>query len=930
MNIEMAVAAVSMKTALKYRRDWNKKSPAVKALQKMMPAGPGKLGYRLYIPIGAQIKHRFVIPPAVRYALKKNGFVATDYLAKKCVKLTDKDQKNVFNIGKVIAKDEHAKAAFDNDPQLQNSASGAHMQVVISCHPYDIIGMSTGRSWDKHSCMRLDDGVVNKGDKGAYSRHVKNDVAEGTLVAYAIDPNDTNISKPKCRCLIKPFVNSEGDVLYRRETDIYGNPVPGFNSTVNAFIRKLNADAESGHYEMSGDLYDDGAGHDYHHVKSDSNRITNDDVADDHSLAVDFIKQEMEIIHAGQDDEITNSGNISGARRNADNIAHMLNDLSSNELTAQLDEIADLVRGSSFVAQYVSDLALHGKKINSALAYVARKANLLSDRKNIKFPDTLDPKLALTQARSGNLAALEVVLRTLDDESNPDDHHPQIIADMMYGVLPIPEKEMLDKYHYAKSVLHTVASAARYLSLFDYDRFHESAYELLEITEGAEKQRGNHFFIYTLKEVQGLELVLSYLLDNVGYLTPDEWFLYDTISMADLLANRRAFRTFDKLQDNQAELFMEHIKIDQMRVIATQPYRADAFKANFDSIRKFFLDHPENINSILDGRGVGRQWDVQNVTNLAKFSVPMFLQLNGEGTAFSASSLAATMNAIAPVLLDYSGGDAPEGEDKAEVASTQMEFILQALQVAGKMLDKPVDFSKHMDFEESDLDTVANKFYNYTKSDRNGGYLTFSGLLSKLEIAGQTINIAQELDLVMREAPASLYSIPQEILANHHRTIIKGLTKLTSMDTIIKSAENIIDNTDMIEPQDEDEYVNDNTEMGDASPDDDDYDELRAEAEDKARDKVERLNQIAIETNTKCLRALEMLQMFIGEEEEDEEDDDGEMVSKPIEFGYQTPQFTPEIFEEYSSEILELRERLKETINERTEIAEDYRSTAGY
>lgn len=933
MNIEMAVAAVSMKTALKYRRDWNKNSPAVKALQKMMPTGPGKKGYRLYIPIGAQIKHRFIIPPAVRFALKKNGFVATDYLAKKCVKLDDKDQKNVFNIGKVIAKDVHAKMAFDNDPQLQNTASGAHLQVVISCHPYDIIGMSTGRSWDKQSCMRLDDGVVNRGDKGAYSRHVKNDVAEGTLVAYAIDPNDTNINKPKCRCLIKPFVNSEGEVLYRRESDVYGNPVPGFNSTVNAFLRKLNADAESGHYEMSGDLYDDGAGTDHHHVKSDSNRITNDDVGDDHSLAVDFVKQEMEIIKAGEEDETTNLGNISGARNNANNIAHMLNDLTSNEMTVQLDEIADLVRGSEFIGQYVNDLVLHGKKINSALAYVARKAGLLDKRKEINFPETMDVKLAITQARSGNPAAMEVVLRNLDDEENPGDHHAQILADLMYGVLPVPEKEMLDKYPFARSFIHTTASAARFLNLFSYERFHEAAFALLEITEGSEKMRGD-YVMYTLREVQGLELVLCYLLDNVGFLSADEWFLFRTNEMAEHLIGRRNFRAFDKLTDNQAQMFMEHIKIDMMRLIVTQPYRADAFKDNFPAIRAFFLEHPENINSIIEGRGT-QQWDIACVTNLIKFSVPMFLQLNGEGSAFNASMVTAMMNAIAPYLLDYNGADKIGDDDKTEVASTQMEFIMQALQVAGKMLDKPVDFTKHIEFDPIDLNAVSAKFKNLAGGDRNGAYMTFSGVLSGLEINGQSINIAQEMELIVAEAPASFYAMPRETLANHHRTIIKELAKMSSMDTLLKSAENILDNTEMVETEDEDSYVNDNSDMGDAYPDDDDYDELLEAAQDKARDKVERLNQATVETNTKCLRALEMLQMLIGEDEEEDEDDededeDGEVKSKPLEFGYQTPQFTPEIFEEYSSDILELRERIKEALAQRSEEAEEYRDAAGY
>src|SRR5690606_39759878 len=71
------------------------------------------------------------------------------------------DLKNEFNIGKVVAKNPIAKAAFDNDPQLQNSKD-SKINVVISCHPYDIIGMSTGRDWDRQSCMRLDDAISNK------------------------------------------------------------------------------------------------------------------------------------------------------------------------------------------------------------------------------------------------------------------------------------------------------------------------------------------------------------------------------------------------------------------------------------------------------------------------------------------------------------------------------------------------------------------------------------------------------------------------------------------------------------------------------------------------------------------------------------------------------------------------------------------------
>lgn len=261
----VSLSVVSMKTALHYRRDWKKDGPTSRFLRKFMPRG--SKGFRVYLPIGSSANPVTpVVPLAVRHALRVAGYRVSDYLAKKCVKIKDKEQKNFYNIGKVIAKDSVAKAAFDNDPQLQNSNSEG-IQVVVSCHPYDIIGMSTGRDWDNTSCMRLKDG--REGIKnGAYHEHLANDVAEGTLVAYAIRIGDDNIKQPLCRCLLKPFKNDQGDILYRRESSVYGNNVPGFGDTLNKFIRKLNARVPTGEYALVNGLYDDGVGESTEHFDS--------------------------------------------------------------------------------------------------------------------------------------------------------------------------------------------------------------------------------------------------------------------------------------------------------------------------------------------------------------------------------------------------------------------------------------------------------------------------------------------------------------------------------------------------------------------------------------------------------------------------------------------------------------------------------------
>lgn len=281
MKTHIALAAVALRTAIKYSRDWNKNSPTVQLLQSLMPNIPHqKKGYRLYVPIGNREVRHYQIPPAVYFAVNKAGFVVTDYLAKKCVKKSDVQQKNVFNIGKVIAKDEHAKAIFDNDPQLQNSSTKA-FDLVLSCHPYDVIGMSTGRSWDMQSCMRLDDGRSNIGDSGMHARILKNDVAEGTIVAYAINRNDPNIANPLCRCLIKPFLSADTtDILWRRETKIYGNNVPGFSSALNRMLRKMNEKVAHGTYTKALGLYNDGVGDTYRYEGVHELSIKSEDILD--------------------------------------------------------------------------------------------------------------------------------------------------------------------------------------------------------------------------------------------------------------------------------------------------------------------------------------------------------------------------------------------------------------------------------------------------------------------------------------------------------------------------------------------------------------------------------------------------------------------------------------------------------------------------
>jgi len=86
--------------------------------------------------------------------------------------------------------------------------------VIFARHPYDIAGMSYGRTWS--SCMHLVDGERRE--------FVKKDIENGTIAVYLTKANDQTLSKPLARILVKPYVNvaNENDVILYPEAKVYG------------------------------------------------------------------------------------------------------------------------------------------------------------------------------------------------------------------------------------------------------------------------------------------------------------------------------------------------------------------------------------------------------------------------------------------------------------------------------------------------------------------------------------------------------------------------------------------------------------------------------------------------------------------------------------------------------------------------------------
>jgi hypothetical protein len=182
------------------------------------------------------------------------------------VKKDKNGNKIPYKLGKVIQKylpnETELLKVFNEDPYRQ--IFGKKLKIAISRHPYDIAGMSTDRNWT--SCMNLGtDKIVYKGKnddtkpiKGSNAQYVKDEVSDGTIVAYLITDNDNNIKKPISRCLIKPFASlSSSDEIYYNVSKIYGVPISQFKNELRKWAdNNINKEIKSKKYFKLGGYYD--------------------------------------------------------------------------------------------------------------------------------------------------------------------------------------------------------------------------------------------------------------------------------------------------------------------------------------------------------------------------------------------------------------------------------------------------------------------------------------------------------------------------------------------------------------------------------------------------------------------------------------------------------------------------------------------------
>lgn len=230
--------ALSLSTAKKYTKGWD--STRWRDLFQQWTDDPK--AYRIYLPfepdrVDAQV------PEPVDSFLDGIGWEVEDYnsgLAK------ERSSGRSMKIGKLINKhgDPELLKVFTGDP---GRLRPREWEIVVSRHPYDLAGMSTGRGWV--SCMQL--GVQDRGEI-----YIPQDIKAGSIIAYLIRRGDRNLENPAARILIKPYasVDQPSETILVADRTVYGQFIPGFLDSVQDWLDKVNK-GKSGVYRIDSRLY---------------------------------------------------------------------------------------------------------------------------------------------------------------------------------------------------------------------------------------------------------------------------------------------------------------------------------------------------------------------------------------------------------------------------------------------------------------------------------------------------------------------------------------------------------------------------------------------------------------------------------------------------------------------------------------------------
>ncbi len=112
--------------------------------------------------------------------------------------------------------------------------------IVISRHPYDIIGMSTDRGSTTCLNVRSEENIY--GSK--YINQLESLLENGTIISYLVKIDDKEIKHPISRIVIENYGDKENP-SFRVDDKVYGTNLPEYKKKVQTIIAKLNADLKS-------------------------------------------------------------------------------------------------------------------------------------------------------------------------------------------------------------------------------------------------------------------------------------------------------------------------------------------------------------------------------------------------------------------------------------------------------------------------------------------------------------------------------------------------------------------------------------------------------------------------------------------------------------------------------------------------------------
>jgi hypothetical protein len=221
-------------------------------LERLPSATRSRNKYRVYVPYDqSQIERK------IQDALTGSGYEIKSYAEGQA---TDK-RGRIIGLGKVfnILKRPDLEKLYSTDIMSRDlQKQSVSTLLVFSYHPYDIAGMSTGRSWT--SCMTI---ATPKDEGGVNSHYVSEDMIAGTFICYLVASTDTNIQSPYARVLIKPFINTldPSQILFvpeRRDySSGYGGGTGAFIRTVGNIINDAQDNEYVGKFRMDERLYCD-------------------------------------------------------------------------------------------------------------------------------------------------------------------------------------------------------------------------------------------------------------------------------------------------------------------------------------------------------------------------------------------------------------------------------------------------------------------------------------------------------------------------------------------------------------------------------------------------------------------------------------------------------------------------------------------------